>query len=120
MKDGTFGVGTARILVTGLLAVAVFGSMAFVTIIYIADGIASRTDIRGALFMRSAYDDAGSEVVRYYRVALKRQNKAELCVLAGMAAAVYAQAHPPNVARPGRGKHHLIAAQSFSHEPGQP
>jgi hypothetical protein len=66
--------------------------VAIVTTAFIASSF-TRPDIRGALFMRSAYEDAGSVVVRQYRVALKRQSRAELCVFAGMIASVYAQAH---------------------------
>lgn len=56
------------------------------------EAIPSPPDLRGALFMRSGYEDAGSEVVRQYRVALRRRNSAELCVMGGMIASVYAQA----------------------------
>jgi len=73
------------------MAATALGAVALVTLAYIAGSIASPPDIRGALFMRSGYEDPGSEVVRQYRVALKRQNNAELCVIAGMIAAVYAQ-----------------------------
>jgi hypothetical protein len=90
--------GDPRTLVSGLVAVSVCGAVALATIAYISGSVASRPDIRGALFMRSAYEDAGSEVVRQYRVALKRQNNAELCVIAGMISAVYAQAHDESAA----------------------
>jgi hypothetical protein len=87
-----------RIPGAGLMAVAVFGTLALGTFKFIASSIAARPDIRGALFMRSAYEDPGSEVVRQYRVALKRQSKAELCVFAGMIASVYAHAHDERAA----------------------
>jgi hypothetical protein len=78
--------------------------MAFVTIAYIAVRVAPTPDIRGALFMRSAYEDVGSEVVRQYRVALRRKDSAELCVIAGMIASVYAQAHDEPAALAWKGQ----------------
>jgi hypothetical protein len=94
MKDSTSRVGAHFPYVTSLVAVAtaLCGTVALGTFAYIAGGVASPPDIRGALFMRSGYEDAGSEVVRQYRIALKRRNNAELCVFAGMIASVYAQA----------------------------
>ena len=99
---------------TGLVAVAVTvgGAVALVTIAYVAGSIASAPDIRGALFMRSGYEDPGSEVVRQYRIALRRHNNAELCVIAGMIASVYAQAHdePTALAWKGQESRDCIAA----------
>jgi hypothetical protein len=94
MKDSTSRAGAHSPYVTSLVAVAIalFGTVALGAFAYIAGSVASPPDIRGALFMRSGYEDAGSEVVRQYRVALRRRNNAELCVIAGMIASVYAQA----------------------------
>ena len=95
MQNRSSQVGAHRAPANGLVAVAVTvcGAVALVTIAFIAGGVATRTDIRGALFMRSGYEDAGSEVVRQYHIALRRHSNAELCVIAGMIAAVYAQAN---------------------------
>jgi hypothetical protein len=94
MKDSTSRAGAHSPYVPSLVAVAValFATVALGTFAYIAGSVASPPDIRGALFMRSGYEDAGSEVVRQYRIALKRRDNAELCVIAGMIASVYAQA----------------------------
>ena len=94
MKDSTSRAGAHSPYVTNLVAVAIalFATVALGAFAYIAGSVASPPDIRGALFMRSGYEDAGSEVVRQYRIALKRRNNAELCVIAGMIASVYAQA----------------------------
>jgi hypothetical protein len=94
MKDSTSRAGAHSPYVTRLVAVAIalFATVALGTFAYIAGSVASPPDIRGALFMRSGYEDAGSEVVRQYRIALRRRNNAELCVIAGMIASVYAQA----------------------------
>ena len=95
MEDSSPEAGVIRAYMNGLVAGAltVGGAVAVVAIAYIAGSVASPPDIRGALFMRSGYEDPGGEVVRQYRVALRRHNNAELCVIAGMIAAVYAQAH---------------------------
>jgi len=94
MKDSTSRAGAHSPYVTSVVAVAIalFATVALGTFAYIAGTVASPPDIRGALFMRSGYEDAGSEVVRQYRVAFRRRNNAELCVVAGMIAPVYAQA----------------------------
>jgi hypothetical protein len=92
-KNTASEVNDFRTLSGVLIAIAALGAVALVTIEFIAGTVAPRPEIRGALFMRSAYEDAGSEVVRQYRVALKRQSKAELCVIAGMIASVYVQAN---------------------------
>jgi hypothetical protein len=86
MKDSTSRAGAHSPYVTSLVvvAIALCGTVALGTFAYIAGSVASPPDIRGALFMRSGYEDAGSEVVRQYRIALKRRDNAELCVIAGM------------------------------------
>lgn len=66
-----------------------FGAVTLATLVYCAVSVASVPDTRNALFLRSAYEDTASEVVRQYRVALRRQNKEELCVFAGMIASAY-------------------------------
>jgi hypothetical protein len=100
MKDDSPDAGAYRIrLVTpqsGL--VAVLGLAMLAALAYIASSLASAPDMRSALFLRSVYEDTAGEVVRQYRVALKRQNKEELCVFAGMIASAYAHAHEESTA----------------------
>jgi hypothetical protein len=95
MKEDTPGAGAIRIRLPTLptVLVVVFGLVMLAGLSYLSSGLVAGPDLRSALFLRSVYEDTAGEVVRQYRVALKRQNKEELCVFAGMIASAYAHAH---------------------------
>lgn len=74
-------------------SLALFGIVALATLADWASLAAPPAATRAAaLILRSAYEDTAGETVRQYRVALRRENKAELCVFAGMIASAYADA----------------------------
>lgn len=109
MKDDTSTARARRAIVqTGL--VFAFGAVTLATLVYCAVSVASVPDIRNALFLRSAYEDTASEVVRQYRVALKRQNKEELCVFAGMIASAYWAANDERTALSWKAQEHADCA----------
>lgn len=110
MKDDTSEARAHRATVQSGLVVVVFGAVTLATLVYYVVSVASVPDTRNALFLRSAYEDTASEVVRQYRVALKRQNKEELCVFAGMIASAYWTANDDRTALSWKGQEHADCA----------
>ncbi len=73
------------------IGLALFGFVTLAGLAYWASLAAPPAATRAALILRSAYEEEAGDAVRQYRVALKLENKPELCFFAGMIASAYTE-----------------------------